>query len=126
MALVSKIMGGGLSSGQAIAIVGDYNAVTALGSVQGDAALVNTGNSIVAGADATKGVRLPAVSSPGESVLIFNNSASTLKVYPPTGTAIAVPATGLGSANASYAHTTFAVVKYVLITTTQWLPVKSA
>ena len=57
---------------------------------------------------------------------LFNNSGSTLKVYPNSGAAIAVPGTGLGSANASYAHTTYAVVEYKKITSTQWLPKKSA
>jgi hypothetical protein len=57
---------------------------------------------------------------------VFNNSGSTLKVYPNSGAAIAVPGTGLGSANASYAHTTYAVVQYKKITSTQWLPIKSA
>ena len=126
MALAKKIMGGGISAVTAKAICGDYAAVTAAGSAQTDATTVNASNSVVASADGTKGVILPAVSHPGESVTIFNNSASTLKVYPPSGAAIAVPGTGLGSANASYAHTTYAACIYTCLTSTQWLVNKSA
>lgn len=124
MALSKDIMGGGFSAGQAKALGGNYKAVTATGSVQGDAATLTATNCVVAGADATTGVILNG--DVGDSVWVFNNSASTLKVYPNSGAAIAVPGTGLGSANASYAHTTYAVVVYKKITTTQWLPVKSA
>lgn len=79
---------------------------------------------VVASADGTKGVVLSG--QPGDSVLVFNNSASTLKVYPPTGAAIAVPGTGLGSANAAYSHTTYATCEYFCLTTTQWVVQKSA
>jgi hypothetical protein len=78
----------------------------------------------VTGADGTKGIRL--VGEIGDSLWIFNNSGSSLKVYGATGEAIAVPGTGLGTANAAYTHTTYAVVEYIKITSTQWLPGKSA
>lgn len=124
MALSKDIMGGGFSAGQAKALGGNYAAITAAGSAQGDATTLSASNCVVAGADATKGVILNG--DVGDSVWVFNNSGSTLKVYPNSGAAIAVPGTGLGSANASYAHTTYAVVVYKKITSTQWLPNKSA
>jgi hypothetical protein len=124
MALSKELLGGGFSAGQAHALGGGYNAITAAGSAQTDAATLTATNCVVASADGTKGVILSG--DVGDSVWVFNNSASTLKVYPNSGAAIAVPATGLGSANASYAHTTYAVVVYKKITSTQWLPVKSA
>lgn len=124
MALAKEVMGGGFSAGQAKALGGGYQAVTATGSTQTDAATLSSSNCVVASADGTKGVILNG--DVGDSVTVFNNSASTLKVYPNTGAAIAVPATGLGSANAAYSHTTYAVVTYRKITTTQWLPLKSA
>jgi len=124
MALAKDIMGGGFSSGQARALGGNYQAVTAVGSAQTDASTLSASNCVVAGADATKGVILNG--DVGDEVWVFNNSGSTLKVYPNSGAAIAVPATGLGTANASYAHTTYAVVIYKKITSTQWLPSKSA
>ncbi len=94
------------------------------GSVQGDATTVNASNVIVTGADGTKGVILAM--APGDSVTIFNNSGSSLKVWPMSGAAIAVPGTGLGSANAAYTHTTYATVTYRCISATQIVPNKSA
>lgn len=125
MALSKDVMGGGFSAGQARALGGNYAAVTATGSVITDAAALTASNCVVAGADGTKGVQL--VGNIGDSVTVFNNSGSTLKVWPGSSTeAIAVPGTGLGSAAAAYSHTTYAVVTYTKITSTQWLPNKSA
>lgn len=125
MAYAKELMGAGFSGQQAKTVGGLYSAVTATGSAQTDAATVGASLSIVAGADGTKGVILPNVEV-GDSCEIFNNSGSTLKVYPPSGGAIAVPGTGLGSANAAYSHTTYATVVYTKVTSTQWLPNKSA
>lgn len=124
MALARTLMGSGFPAGQAKAIGGNYTAFTAAGSAQTDATAIGAALSVVAGADGTTGVILTG--EVGDSITIFNNSGSTLKVYPPVGAAIAVPATGLGSANAAYSHTTYAVVTYTCITSTQWLPNKSA
>lgn len=127
MSLASEIMGGGFSAAQAIAIGGCSGTLTATGasSTLALAALIKTTSTIVNSGDGTKSVILPAV-QPGESVTIFNNSASTLPVFPPVGAAIAVPGTGLGLANASYAHTTYAACTYTCVTATQWLVEKSA
>jgi len=124
MALAKDIMGGGFSAGQAKALGGNYAAITAVGSAQTDAATLSASNCVVASADGTKGAILNG--DVGDEVWVFNNSGSTLKVYPNSGAAIAVPGTGLGTANASYAHTTYAVVVYKKITSTQWLITKSA
>lgn len=119
MALSKDIMGGGLSAGQAKAIGGNYNALTALGSAQTDAAPITASMHIVAGADGTKGVILAG--EVGDSCWLFNNSASTLKVYPDTGAAIAVAGTGLGTANAAFSQLTYKATIYVKVTATQWL-----
>lgn len=119
MALAKEIMGGGFSAGQAIALGGGSASVAATGSVQGDAALIGASSVIVTAADGTKGVILPAA-QPGDEVDIFNNAALTLKVYPPSGAAIAVNGTGLGSANASFAHLTFKAATYKCQSATQW------
>lgn len=124
MALSKDVMGGGFSAGQAVALGGNYSSIAATGSTQADAATVSASNVVITAADATKGVVLSG--NVGDSVDVFNNSASTLKVYPDTGSAIAVPGTGLGTANASYAHTTYAVCSYKKITSTQWIVNKSA
>jgi hypothetical protein len=128
MPLAKELMGVGIPAGAAIAIInGVPTSLAATGSVQGDAALVGAGTVQVTAADGTKGVILPAA-NPGESVKIVNNAGSTLKVYPPSGAAIGVPGTSFSAAtaNASYAHTTFAVVEYVCYSSTLWMVNKSA
>lgn len=125
MALSKDVMGGGFSAGQARALGGNYASIAATGSTIADAALLTASNCVVTAADGTKGVQLSG--NIGDSVTVFNNSGSTLKVWPGSSSeAIAVPGTGLGSAAAAYDHTTYAVVTYTKITATQWLPNKSA
>jgi hypothetical protein len=125
MALSKDVMGGGFSAGQARALGGNYAAITAAGSTIADATTLTASNCVVASADGTKGVQLTG--NIGDSVTVFNNSGSTLKVWPGSSSeAIAVPGTGLGSAAAAYDHTTYAVVEYKKITSTQWLVNKSA
>lgn len=126
MALSKDLMGVGFPAGQATGLGGSVNvSVAAAGSTQANATAITASNVIVASADGTKGVVLPAA-MPGDSVTIFNNAGSTLKVYPPSGAAIAVPGTGLGTGDASYAHTTYATATYKCLTSTQWLVNKSA
>lgn len=127
MALANEIIGGGFSAGQAKAIGGSSASLAATGasSTQALAATVKASNTIITGGDGTKSVILPAVGV-GESVTLFNNSGSTVPVFPPVGAAIAVPGTGLGTANASYAHTTYASCTYSCQSASQWVVNKSA
>jgi len=110
--------------GQAAAMGGQYNAFTAAGSVIGDATAITASMAIVAGADGTKGVALTG--QVGDSVTIFNNSGSTLKVWPEAAAAIAVVGTGLGTAAAAFSHLTYKTVVYRKFTSTQWVPNISA
>lgn len=125
MALATEIMGGGLSAGQAQAINGQGASIAGAGSTQATATAVNVSNAIITGADGSVGVILPA-GQVGDNVTLFNNSASTLKVYPPVGAAIAVPGTGLGSANAAFSHLTYKTVTYRCQSSTQWFPTVTA
>jgi hypothetical protein len=125
MPLARNMMAAGIPAVTAQGINGTFGTVAATGSVQGDAALVQYGFGIVTAADGTKGVILPA-GQPGDWIQIVNNSASSLRVYPPSGAAITVPGTSLGSANAAYTHTTFAVCTYRCFSATQWSVQKSA
>lgn len=125
MAFITEQMGGGTSAGQAKAINGTGGSLDATGSTQTDAALVKASVTIVTGADGTKGVRLPAV-FPGESCTLFNNSGSTCKVWPPTGAAITVVGTGLGSSNAAHSMLTYKTVTYTCQSATQWFANVSA
>lgn len=115
----SKELTGAFTAGQARAIGGQYAAITAAGSAQTDATTLSASMCVVAGADGTKGVILSG--DVGDEVWVFNNSASTLKVYPDSGAAIAVAGTGLGSANSAFSQLTYKTTIYKKITTTQWL-----
>lgn len=124
MALAKDVMQGGFSAGQATALGGGYAAITAAGSVIGDATALTASNCVVAGADGTKGVALSC--NVGDSVWVFNNSGSTLKVYPESAAAISVAGTGLGSAAAAFSQLTYKATVYIKITSTQYLAVTSA
>lgn len=121
---LAKNLTGVFTPGQASAIGGVYTTFAAAGSTNADATPVGASLSIVTAADGTKGVILTG--QVGDSITIINNSASTLKVYPTSGAAIAVPGSGMGTADAAYSHTTYAVVTYTCLTSTQWVPNKSA
>jgi hypothetical protein len=125
MTLASEYVQAGISGPQAVAFGGGAQALAATGSTQGNAALIGASSVIVTAADGTKGVILPA-GMPGDEVDVINNSGSTLKVYPPSGAAIVVPASGMGSANAAYSQTTYSCCTYKCFSATQWSVNKSA
>lgn len=118
-------MQGGLSSGTARALGGGYASIAAAGSAQGDATPVKSSLVLVGSANGTKGVILPSGQA-GDVVTLINNSASTLLVYPDSGSAITVPGTSLGSANTAYSQVTYAIATYTRLTSTQWAVVTSA
>ena len=59
--------------------------LAALGSTQATAALITSKNTMVTGADGSKGVVLPVPAYPGEERFIFNSAASDLKIWPAVG-----------------------------------------
>lgn len=124
MALAKELMGVGFSGGAARGLGGQYSAVTATGSAVGDAAPIGASMTIVGGADGTKGVILTG--QVGDELWVFNNSGSTLLVYPPTGAAIAVVGTGLGTANTAFSQLTYKATAYKCLTSTQWIALTSA
>ena len=125
MALAKELMGLGFSAAQASGAGGGYAAITGVGTVQGDAVAINAGSVVVSGADGTVGARLPATSV-GDEVWVFNNSASTLKVWPDVGAAISVAGTGLGTVNSAFSQLTYKATLYKRVTSTQWLAITSA
>jgi hypothetical protein len=88
MAFPSRVQGAGQSGGATVAICGDVqSAVVATGSSAGDAlqvvaAIVRSGTTA-----ASTGVKLPAAES-GAMMVVRNDGAETLTVYPQTGTTI--------------------------------------
>ena len=121
MAYAKELVGVGVPPVTAVGMGGQYSAVTAAGSAITDATQVKASMAIVSGADGTKGVYLQG--DVGDEVWLFNDSASTLKVYGDTSSvAIAVPGTGLGTAGAAFSHLTYKTVIYKKVSSTQWLP----
>lgn len=62
-------------------------AIAAAGTTQGDAAAI-TATFITATGAANAGLKLPANPKQGDTWLVVNNDANTIKVYPPSGGAI--------------------------------------
>ena len=78
----SKQLIGGDDFNNVAAQLNSFQAVTALGIAQADAAQINASNvEILAGSAANTGVKLP-VSYPGADVIILNNSANSTLIYP--------------------------------------------
>ena len=124
MAFADEMLG--ISPSTAAALGGQYAPLTATGTNIATSTPVTSSMTVVAGADGTKGVTLPA-QLVGDECWIFNNSGSTLKVWPGTSSiAIAVAGTGLGSAGAAFSQLTYKTCLYKLVTPTQWLVLTSA
>jgi|SRR5580658_3361909 hypothetical protein len=105
--------------GQAVAQEGQTNNVTATGSTLANSTLLTSTYSFVTGADGTKGVTLP-IMAVNESCVIYNNSASSLIVWPGSGTiAISAAGSGLGTAGSSATLTTYKQASYRQISATQ-------
>lgn len=88
--------------------------VAATGSVQGDAASIAVGFTLVSGADATKGVKLPAAAA-GKICYVKNNAAAILKVWPNTDDAINAIA-----ANSNIAMASLTAAVYYAYDATTW------
>lgn len=88
MAFPSRVQGAGQSGGATTAICGDVSAaLTATGSSATDALQLSAVVSRVSSAAASTGVKLPAPEA-GAMMVVRNDGAETLTVYPPTGSTI--------------------------------------
>ena len=86
MALAAEIMRGGQSAGSAALFGGEASStVTAAGTVIGDATDLIKSINFVGTVAASTGVQLPLL-MPGESVMVYNGGANSLKVYPGAST----------------------------------------
>jgi len=92
----------------------DSATVAALGSLQGDAAALADGFSLVTDANGTKGVRLPSAAA-GGFCIIKNNANAILKVWPATDDAIDAVA-----ANTAIAVDPYRVLYLVAYDGTTW------
>ena len=92
-------------------------AVSAAGTVQGNATALTTEFNRVSTVVSGAGVVLPTAIA-GMAISIVNSSANSLLVYPATGAAINSLATNVG-----YSHVTLATLQYIAISSTQWYTV---
>ena len=85
MAFPSRVQGAGQSGGATTAICGDVSSnLTATGSTAADALQLSAVVSRVGTAASGTGVKLPAAEA-GAMMVIRNDGANTLTVYPATG-----------------------------------------
>ena len=112
---------GAFTPGQAQADGGQCNgALAALGSSLATASPIVASNTIVTGANGTLAVALPFM-APGETAVIFNNSASSLIVYPQATVALSVSASGMGTVGSGFTLTTYKQLTVTAITATQYI-----
>jgi len=122
MALAKNIMQGGFSAGQARAINGSIGtAVSAAGTVITDATDLTNDVNYVSTVASGSGVQLFAAEV-GDSQVVYNGGANTLKVYPDVSTAQINQITA-GSAHSLPTNTS---ALYVKVSTTRWVAFQSA
>jgi len=88
--------------------------VAAAGSTQANAAAVSDGFTLVSGADGTKGVVLPAAIA-GRTVILKNNTAAVLKVWPASGDGI-----NAITVDSNFTMTNLTACMYVAYDSTTW------
>jgi len=88
MPLPSRVLGSGLSSLSTVSICGDAKvAIVAAGTLASDATVLSTILSTVGTTALNTGVKLPPTEV-GACVVVSNDGASTLTVYPATASTI--------------------------------------
>jgi len=115
MAQKKNLTGSGMAGAAAEFIVGKCtSAITATGTTQADAVALTDVNEITTTAAST-GAILPAGTSPGDQITVYNIGANTLSVYPPTGESINAIA-----ANGAYSMATAKVGIFTKVSATRW------
>jgi len=92
-------------------------AISAAGTVQGDATVLTKDINVVSTVSAGQGVSLPTAVA-GMVIIVNNASATNMNVYPATSAAINSLAT-----NTAYTHVAGASLQYYAISATQWYTV---
>jgi hypothetical protein len=89
-------------------------AISAAGTVQGDATALTKDINVVSTVSAGQGVRLPTAVA-GMVIIVNNTSATSMNVYPATSASINSLAT-----NTAYTHVAGASLQYYAISSSQW------
>ena len=93
------------------------DSAAAAGSVIGDGTQLTHGLTNVTGADGTKAVLLPAITAPGELVIVVNtDESSALEIFPDAA------GTSINGSSAGAAHTVAAMGIFIAVaaSATQW------
>lgn len=118
MALPSRVLASGNAPLATVSICGDgADALTATGTTATDALQLSAVFNTVATAAASTGVKLPPTEA-GALMVVANDGANTLTVYPATGSTID------GGASVSIATTKRRV--FIGVTATKWVSVLGA
>ena len=117
-----KVMGAGVQGLAVQALCMDAaTGISAAGTTQGTATVLTAAVNFVGTVAAGTGVILPANSTAGDGILIYNGGANPLKVYPTTGAKV----NGLAT-NAGFILATNTAVELWCGSSTQWAGVLSA
>ena len=117
-----KVFGAGIPGLAVQALCQDaLTGISAAGTTQGTATALTNAVNFISTVTANTGVILPANSTAGDSVFIYNGGANSLKVYPTSGASI-----NQLSANASVTLATNTGLILFCGSTTQWGAVLSA
>ena len=120
--LGAKLFGSGLNTLATNAMVNDgQTALVAAGTTQATALELTNAVNVLGTVASGAGVKLLALSSPYDSMLVFNGGANVLKVYPDLGSKINNLAT-----NAGINLQTNTACEFTRVSTTQWIAVLSA
>ena len=119
MAIPSRVLGAGNSALSTISICGDgATAIVATGSSATDALQLSACYNSIGTAAASTGVKLPPTEV-GAMVAVYNGGASTLTVYPATGSTI-------NAAAASLSVTATTRVLFIATSATTWISIAGA
>lgn len=122
MSLSYKAMVAGIPQQQIQALIQDVaTGLTATGTNQATAYAMDFNSNQFSTVDANTGARLSSNAVGGDSQLVYNGGANTLKVYPPSGAAL----NGL-AANQPDILPIRTACRYECLTTTLWTGLRSA
>lgn len=121
MPLAMRVMQSGFSAGQAKGLAGVVApTVSAAGTTQGTGTALTASINYITTAAASSGVVLPSAEV-GDSVLVYNAGANTVKVYPDSSSQI-----NALSANASINLPINTGIQFWRVTSTVWVGILSA
>lgn len=123
MAITTRLLGTGVAPVTATNIVGDVESgKTATGSSsQANAYAITTIHTEFTTVGSNTGARLPANTSPGDLLSVYNGGSNTLSVYGATGESIQN-----GAANAAFSVAANKGAIFIKVSSTRWAAILTA